>query len=1127
MNCQTGPYQPAIFTAADDDSVGDDVGDAWAGHGGVIQPGGYANPALEFDYGTFSLHDTRISYAQEAMQVTSGANADFSNLQIVNCETGIDDLWDEGANSQVTLTNCLIVSPDPDHAGNSAFAGGTPNTAFNLHKCTIDGFAELGGTGGDSSDPGSLYADQSAFSNIGGWGSGTLSGDWENGFWNTPSPFDPSGIVVYDSPYVQAGGGNYYLGDSYWTEEYAPTPPPVDYSNQAINQQTLGAQYSGEDDQAMGYCYPKLDCLFSGTQLNSGLVILPGTKVAWQGTGLSFSYSLNLVLDGTAANPCYFLPCNAVQEQGGSGTGITDASGSDGPNVIASFTRFWPVDNQAVLFDGSSLNVSAYNCEFWNGLLGGNVAGGFSLNMQNCLLENSLTYFLTVPTSGYCYLSMQNCTSRGGSLFIQRFQNPNPPYYNPHKLWTVEVHDSAFDNTGITVTDPYGGGTYPNISGNNNAYLSGANRIPNDMPDVTVASFNWENGLLGDSYLPNGSLLVDAGDATADQIYETIDAYMGVQVPLTHFTTQTSAAPDGGPADIGYHYFDDIIQNNMCPYSVNPPPSWHFCLAGLDGYEWDPDVYGLHLYYTILTPPTHGTLAPATDYGCRGEFIYTLSDHCYEGLDSFIYQISDGLVVSRPLVAVINVSDSITAPNQLLQTCINTPLPFSLDAQDGCYEQLSYPTIPQHTEHNGTLTGTPPNLTYTPPSPTYTGQDAFTYTVRNSCGNTATAKVTINVGVPNLCPISQKAMTGVGTQVDLTLTASDYVDQCRDNPLTFTITGGPEVIGSTVTPNSGTGSVVYTPKTDYEGVDTFTFTVSDGTWPAACQDATVTVFVVGGPILYTNCNPFGAGVGLNWNLDSAVLDMVQNKHLVIQDFKIYRATSPGAYDENNPLATVPASQTTYFDATAVLGNTYYYVIRFEYQGDPPKSPSYVSPYSDEVPAIAGNPNELVDPDATWDVTIWEKPTRNDPYPPLNPTHVGNRQSPFGYDADYATENPTQPPLVPVSATYPWQELDPNTGEYIYWSNHITLDLTGYTSQQLSQIVYSIAIDNSYDLYVNSQKIDHQDSGPAVWLPFQSLNMLNNLVAGPNNIDVVIWGDGADGSYFSMIVSGSDCGDFGP
>jgi hypothetical protein len=134
--------------------------------------------------------------------------------------------------------------------------------------------------------------------------------------------------------------------------------------------------------------------------------------------------------------------------------------------------------------------------------------------------------------------------------------------------------------------------------------------------------------------------------------------------------------------------------------------------------------------------------------------------------------------------------------------------------------------------------------------------------------------------------------------------------------------------------------------------------------------------------------------------------------------------------------------------------------------------------------------------------------------------LGYLQAPFGIPANYVNNHPTWPPLVPVNTVY----LTDPSGWYT-WSNVMTLNLTNYTSQQLSNVVYSIAIDNDYKLYVNSRLIDQTTGhyGYATWFDFKPLNVLANLVAGTNTIAVVIWGDCDRVGYFSMVATTNTCG----
>src|SRR5207247_2261324 len=71
---------------------------------------------------------------------------------------------------------------------------------------------------------------------------------------------------------------------------------------------------------------------------------------------------------------------------------------------------------------------------------------------------------------------------------------------------------------------------------------------------------------------------------------------------------------------------------------------------------------------------------------------------------------------------------------------------------------------------------------------------------------------------------SQSATTPEDTATNLVLSASD-VD---GNALTFVIVSGP-TNGALSAVNTNTGALTYTPNTNYNGGDSFTFLVNDGT----------------------------------------------------------------------------------------------------------------------------------------------------------------------------------------------------------------------------------------------------------------------------------------------------------
>jgi uncharacterized repeat protein (TIGR01451 family) len=138
---------------------------------------------------------------------------------------------------------------------------------------------------------------------------------------------------------------------------------------------------------------------------------------------------------------------------------------------------------------------------------------------------------------------------------------------------------------------------------------------------------------------------------------------------------------------------------------------------------------------------------------------------------------------------------------------------------------------------NGTLSGSAPNLTYTPAT-NYNGADNFTFTVDDGSLTSAVATVSITVTAINDAPVafSQSVTIPVRTPKPIVLTASD-VD---NNPLTFTIDAVP-VNGVISDFNTNTGTLTYTPSSNFSGPDSFTFRVDDG--QTESESATVNITV--------------------------------------------------------------------------------------------------------------------------------------------------------------------------------------------------------------------------------------------------------------------------------------------
>lgn len=129
-------------------------------------------------------------------------------------------------------------------------------------------------------------------------------------------------------------------------------------------------------------------------------------------------------------------------------------------------------------------------------------------------------------------------------------------------------------------------------------------------------------------------------------------------------------------------------------------------------------------------------------------------------------------------------------------------------------------------------------LRYTP-RPGFFGTDTFTYTIKNSAGETKTATVTVTIVSVNDLPQAEHDSASVtkNSSVLIDVLANDEDPDSADVL----------VITSVNTPTHGTavienGKVRYTPNADFVGTDIFYYTISDGN--GGTSEARITVTVV-------------------------------------------------------------------------------------------------------------------------------------------------------------------------------------------------------------------------------------------------------------------------------------------
>ncbi|MGV0795174.1 Ig-like domain-containing protein [Mycolicibacterium sp. XJ1819] len=340
----------------------------------------------------------------------------------------------------------------------------------------------------------------------------------------------------------------------------------------------------------------------------------------------------------------------------------------------------------------------------------------------------------------------------------------------------------------------------------------------------------------------NGTVSVSANGAltyTPDADYHGTDTF-------TYTVTDGRGGYDVGTVTITVTPVNDAPVARNDSYTVAEDttlnvPAASGVLAG------DTDVDGDTLVVTGHTQPANGTVIVSSN----GALSYT-PDADFHGTDTFSYTISDGNGGTDSATVTITVTPVNDAPvarddsyTVAEDTTLNVPAAGGVLAGDTDVDGDTL-TVTGHTQPaNGTVTVSANGaLTYTPDAD-YHGTDTFSYTISDGNGGTDSATVTITVTPVNDAPVARDDSYTVRGGTSLLVSASNGVlagDTDVDGD-TLTVISHTQPANGTVTV-SANGALSYTPNTGYDGIDTFTYTISDGN--GGTDSATVTITVTPG-----------------------------------------------------------------------------------------------------------------------------------------------------------------------------------------------------------------------------------------------------------------------------------------
>jgi len=212
---------------------------------------------------------------------------------------------------------------------------------------------------------------------------------------------------------------------------------------------------------------------------------------------------------------------------------------------------------------------------------------------------------------------------------------------------------------------------------------------------------------------------------------------------------------------------------------------------------------------SAITSGTNVLFIPATNYFGTVTLNYTITDNVGGTNSTTITVLVTNIApVANPDTYTVAENSGTAALSPLVNDVVHT--------SGGVLSLVSV----SGTNGNASISGT--NVLFTP-TVNFFGTATIGYTITDGIGGFSTSLITVNV--TNVPPVAnpQAVNTAENVPVVITLTGTDP----NSLPLTFSIVGNP-TNGTLSGLNSGTGTVTYTPNTNYTGADSFTFRVNNG-----------------------------------------------------------------------------------------------------------------------------------------------------------------------------------------------------------------------------------------------------------------------------------------------------------
>ena len=247
-------------------------------------------------------------------------------------------------------------------------------------------------------------------------------------------------------------------------------------------------------------------------------------------------------------------------------------------------------------------------------------------------------------------------------------------------------------------------------------------------------------------------------------------------------------------------------------------------------------------------------------------YTYT-PDANFNGSDSFTYKVNDGTAdsgVQTISITVNPVNDAPVALDGTITTNEDAAITGSVSFSDiDVPADALVASVVTNPAHGTLVFGADGSYTYTPDA-NFNGTDSFTYKVNDGTADSGIQTISITVNPVNDAPVAldgsittneDAAITGSVSFSDIDVPADALIASVVTNPAHGTLVFGAD------------GSYTYTPDANFNGSDSFTYKVNDGTADSGIQTISITVNPV-------NDAPVALDGSITTNEDAAITGSV-------------------------------------------------------------------------------------------------------------------------------------------------------------------------------------------------------------------------------------------------------------